>query len=120
MSTVDLDHFRQKLVTERERIAEAVRYLSEEAPNSDGGDAQETRLDDHFADSASVTYDREMDYSLEDNAEQLLARIDGALQRIEAGTNGRCVNCGKEIPVERLEAIPYAEYCIDDARERRA
>ena len=73
-------------------------------------------MDNHLADGASTTYDREIDYSLEENAEQVLGEIDRALQRMDEGTYGRCVNCGKEIAVERLEAIPYAELCIDCAR----
>ena len=117
MTSLDLDHFRESLESERKRVQDALQYLQEETP--DGGDAsQESRLDDHFTDSAAVTYDREMDFSLEENSEQLLEAISRALQRIEDGTYGKCANCGEDIPVERLEAIPYAEYCIDCARER--
>ena len=43
--------------------------------------------------------------------------IDAALQRIEAGTYGKCVNCGAPIPEERLEAMPWATLCIDCKRK---
>jgi RNA polymerase-binding protein DksA len=46
--------------------------------------------------------------------------IDGALHRIQAGNFGQCENCGRGIPPERLDAIPYTTYCIDCAREREA
>ena len=46
----------------------------------------------------------------------MLAEIDAALKRIEEGTYGICTNCGKEIPVDRLEALPWATLCIDCQR----
>jgi RNA polymerase-binding protein DksA len=118
VSTLDLDHFREALEAERKRVQDALQYLQAETPEGGEDESQESRLDNHFADSASVTYDREVDYSLEENAEQVLGEIDRALARMDDGTYGKCANCGKDIPVERLEAIPYAEYCIDCARER--
>ncbi|MEU2349555.1 TraR/DksA C4-type zinc finger protein [Modestobacter sp. NPDC049651] len=44
---------------------------------------------------------------------QTVEQIDAALQRIAAGTYGRCVDCGREIPVERLEFRPHAAGCVD-------
>jgi DnaK suppressor protein len=41
-----------------------------------------------------------------------VADIDHALERIEAGTYGRCVACGAAIPVERLQAVPWAALCV--------
>lgn len=41
-----------------------------------------------------------------------LEQIDQALARMEAGTYGLCEGCGGEIPVERLEAVPSAAYCV--------
>ena len=69
------------------------------------------------ADTATETYDREIDDGLEENAEQLLCEIDAALARIEEGTYGTCAVCGKPIAAERLEALPWATLCIDDARK---
>ena len=42
-----------------------------------------------------------------------LAQVDAALERIESGTYGICQDCGVTIPVERLEAMPAAAYCVD-------
>src|SRR4051812_50110242 len=76
--------------------------------------------DSHLADSASETVDREIEQSLEDNAEHLLARIDAALGRIEAGSCGRCERCTEPISEERLEGVPYAAKCIEwKRREER-
>jgi RNA polymerase-binding protein DksA len=120
MSTLDLDRFRETLEAERKRVRDALQYLHDEEPQVDGDEAQESRMDNHMADGAAVTYDREIDYSLEENSEQLLEEIDQALQRIDEGTYGKCQRCGKDIAVERLEAIPYAQHCIDCARELSA
>jgi DnaK suppressor protein len=117
VSGLDLDHFREALENERKRVTDAIKYLHDETPNPDGDETQESATQDHLADSASVTYDREIDFTLEENAEQVLGEIERALQRVEDGSYGKCVRCGKDIPVERLEAIPYAEFCIDCARE---
>ena len=42
----------------------------------------------------------------------LLSAIDAALERIRLGTFGECFNCGTEIGVKRLDAIPWVQYCI--------
>lgn len=46
------------------------------------------------------------------NLAQMRARIMNALQRMEDGSYGKCMRCGKEIPIDRLRAIPYAEYDV--------
>jgi RNA polymerase-binding protein DksA len=79
---------------------------------------EETAFDNHLADTATETYDRELDYTLEENSEHVLADIDAALKRIEDGTYGICTNRGEQIPVERLEARPWATLCIDCQREQ--
>jgi DnaK suppressor protein len=52
--------------------------------------------------------------------EDQLAEVNKALERIEEGTYGICTNCGKNILPERLEALPYAELCIDCQRQEGA
>jgi DnaK suppressor protein len=46
------------------------------------------------------------------NMSQMRARIINALERMEDGTYGKCMRCGKDIPIDRLRAIPYAEYDV--------
>ncbi len=120
MSTIETDRFKQLLVAERERVQHALQYLEKENPGSITDETgEQTTYDNHLGDTATVTYDRELDYTLEENEEQLLAEIDAALQRIEDGTYGICEVCGKPIGVERLEARPWTRLCIDDARNAR-
>ena len=119
MSAIDTDHFRKLLLEERRRVAAAIENLQEDHAGTLSDEAgEETAYDNHLADTATETYDRELDYSLEENSEHVLAEIDAALKRIEDGTYGICTNRGEQIPVERLEARPYATLCIDCQRER--
>jgi len=119
VSAIDTDHFRKLLLEERRRVAAAIENLQEDHAGTLSDEAgEETAYDNHLADTATETYDRELDYSLEENSEHVLAEIDAALKRIEDGTYGICTNRGEQIPVERLEARPYATLCIECQRER--
>lgn len=109
---MNVDRFRTLLLEERQRVADAIEYLHLENAGSQDDEVPETGM----ADTASVTLDRELDYSLEENSGHVLAEIDAALIRIDDGTFGRCASCGNAIPEERLEAMPYATKCIDCKR----
>ena len=117
MSQLDTEKFRRLLLEERERTASAIEFLQAENPGSiEDETGEETQGDQHLADAATATYDRELDYSLEGGAENVVRMIDEALARIDAGTYGTCRVCGREIGEERLEARPWTDLCIDDAR----
>jgi RNA polymerase-binding protein DksA len=118
MTTIEVDRFRQMLLEERERVRGAIEYLHKENPGSlEDETGEESVFDNHLGDTATVTYDREMDFTLEDNSEAVLAAIEKALSKIEGGTYGICERCGTQISEERLEALPYAELCIDCKRK---
>ena len=116
---MDAERFRTALLDERKRIEGAIDYLHRETPGSLEDETEEVfgGSDNHLGDAAAGTLDREIDYTLEEHSEQVLAQIDSALSRIEDGTFGKCTNCGKPIPEERLEARPWATLCIDCQRE---
>ena len=114
--TLDLEHFRRELESEQERLRAARESVNHtESLTEETGDLS-IGSDDHIADSATETYLRELDEGLEENAEHLLSEIDGALRRIDEGSYGICVVCGRPIGAKRLEAVPYARLCIDDKR----
>jgi len=121
--SIDTEHFRQALLEERQRVVDAISYLHEENPGSLEDETAEVlgTSDNHLAETASATVDREIDYTLEENSEHVLAAIDGALARIEQGSFGICRTCGQPIGEERLAALPYTTQCIDCKRkaERR-
>jgi len=119
MSAVDTARFRSILQEERQRVLDAISYLHEETPGSLEDETEEIvgSSDNHLGETATATLDREIDYSLEENSEQVLKSIEGALERIDEGTFGICQTCGEPISEERLEAIPYATQCIDCRRK---
>ena len=119
MSAIDVDRFRTALLDERKRAAAAIENIHQEHPGSISDETGEDAVyDNHLADTATETYDRELDYTLEESEERLLSEIDAALKRIDGGTYGICTNCGKQIPEDRLEARPWATLCIDCQRQR--
>jgi RNA polymerase-binding transcription factor len=65
------------------------------------------------ADLAVMAENKERDLWLANDAKQRLELIDKALSRIEKGTYGKCVNCGKPIPEERLLALPLTLYDVE-------
>lgn len=116
-ATLDTEHFKQRLLDERARVQEALDYLHEENAGLMEDEREEIPSDNHPADTATATVDREIDYTLEANEERVLSAIDGALKRVEDGTYGSCQKCGQPIAVERLEALPYTTQCIDCKRK---
>ena len=114
---VDPARFRDELLAERRRVLDAIEYLHKENPGSLEDETAEMPIDNHLAETATATLDREIDYTLEENSEHVLAAIDSALTRIEEGSFGQCVTCGKEIGEDRLAAIPWATQCIDCKRK---
>jgi len=114
--TIDLDRRRDELLALQSRLRATAAGLEHDQSLDDESGELPAWGADELADHASVTYDRELDDTLEENAEQILREIDAALTRIEDGTYGTCRICGKEIPPERLEAVPYATLCVEDKR----
>ncbi|HEU5034097.1 MAG TPA: TraR/DksA C4-type zinc finger protein [Mycobacteriales bacterium] len=96
----------EQLLAELEASLETVQHAA-------GDPGELTTVDQHPADSGTnlVTADREEATIEIVRAQQ--ERVREALARIEAGTYGRCVDCGAELPEERLEARPEAARCVD-------
>lgn len=112
---LDMAHFQDLLYTERERLEdelEQVRSSPTDIENAipeegEGGGEEDT------ADMASALMDKEMDLSVEDEIEDMLAQVDHALTKIEDGTYGICDISGNPIPKSRLEAIPWASLTVE-------
>jgi DnaK suppressor protein len=98
--------FRDKLIDRRGtlmgQVQEAERYSRER-------DSEATQ---DPADMAANAYTKELMVSMSDNDRQLLKLIDEAVERMEAGTYSKCVRCETVLPEKRLEAVPWARYCI--------
>jgi DnaK suppressor protein len=107
--------YRRRLVAERAELLAQARDLEEAA---DAAAAGEVGFDEEYADAGTVTFERERDLSLSQNARDLVEKIDRALERMDHGTFGRCQACGGPVEPERLDALPYALHCVADAQRR--
>ncbi|MGH3001915.1 MAG: TraR/DksA family transcriptional regulator [Gaiellaceae bacterium] len=119
MSAIEIDEFRKLLEAERRRLTSTVDRLRAEHPGSmedELGELGSGGTDNHLGDTASATYDRELDQGIEEGAQQTLADVGAALKRIDDGTYGTCGACGKPIGADRLKAIPWTRLCIEDQR----
>ena len=106
----DLEHFRKRLEAERVAVESRIAARSR--------DVQATVRDEEGVgdrcDEATLLYDREQAIDDADLDRDTLAQIDRALGRIDAGTYGVSEVSGKPIPIDRLEAVPYAATLVDE------
>jgi DnaK suppressor protein len=110
MSDSPLASRRAQLETEQARVRS---QLAKVGPGS------ALEFDDGFADSGQVTAERGEAEALAGTLLETLQDIDDALVKLEAGSYGRCEECGNEIAPARLEAMPAARLCITCASGRR-
>ncbi len=66
--------------------------------------------------AATHVFEQQRDIALRDKARGQLEAVEAAIGRLDEGTFGSCTSCGRPIARERLEAIPWAELCIDCQR----
>lgn len=107
MDPIDLDAARAALVAERARLVQEVGETII-APGQMTYGSQ--------AAAATQVFEQQRDLALRDRALAQMALVDAALARLDEGTFGTCVRCGKPISAARLEALPWAAYCIDCQR----
>ena len=70
------------------------------------------QVSQNFKESLSDKEELEIIEKEDSIEEDEIHKVEDALQRIAKGTFGLCLDCGKPIPIERLETIPYAEHCV--------
>ncbi len=98
----------RKVLEERQRVLrESVARTEQDGRAADAGDAAQD-----IADRASSSYQKEFLFHQSNNDRQLLQMVENALERIRVGVYGECISCGNEINPKRLNAVPWARYCI--------
>jgi DnaK suppressor protein len=108
---IDLHEMKVRLEAKRAELQESIAGLTEAHPELIGPiEAKEGPQD--FEDVAVDFLEMQQEQSLLVNQQALLKEVEDALQRIEQGTYGKCVNCGRPIPEKRLEAIPWATFDV--------
>jgi RNA polymerase-binding transcription factor DksA len=118
MTAAELNKYRDTLRTLGRRLSRDEAQAADEALRPSGALAEGSMINAP-GDAGDVSVDaasQDVSLGLMANERQMLAQVTGALQRIEQGTFGKCTVCGKAIGKERLAALPYTPYCVDDAR----
>ncbi len=113
-ANLELEHFRQLLLAKRREILGDVGAMESEAfKNQDSQSVSPM----HMADVGTDNFEQEFTLGLVESERQLLREIQEALDRIDEGTYGICLATGKPIGKARLNATPWAKYCIEYARQ---
>lgn len=114
-----LEYFKRTLKEERSKVYDFLNQM-EQNETIDSNSAMSRELsayDNHPADTATELFDKERGLAFKENEITIIKKIDDALASIDEGTYGKCKMCGKDIVEERLEFIPYAQFCVDCQRE---
>src|SRR4051812_15785732 len=119
MKPEELELFRQTLLNLRARLRGDLDQMTDEAlkrnqPDSSGN---LSNMPLHMADVGTENYDQEFDLGLIENQQGTLDLIHDALDRVNGGTFGQCLECHQPIAKPRLQALPYTPYCIECARK---
>ena len=122
LSAKELRHFKELLLEKRRELLGDVSQLSSEALRNNRQDAAGdlSNMPSHMADIGSDNWEQEFTIGLIATERALLREIDDALNRIEDRTYGVCQATHRMISTARLEAKPWARYCIEYARLREA
>ena len=114
MTKKELEHFKKLIIKKKEELFEELGYLKSSSINvtskDQSGDLSSYSF--HMADQGTDTMDREMAFTIASREGRYLHHLNEALERIEAGTYGKCRSCGCKISKSRLEAVPHATQCI--------
>ena len=108
---MNVEHFKELLLARRRELVGAIARAENEARVTGEVDVRDTG-------DRSVEYqatDKALSAATEDS--ETLEQVEDALVRIENGTYGKCVVCGKAIEPARLEAIPWTPYCLADQQK---
>jgi RNA polymerase-binding protein DksA len=108
------ERLKDKLLEEKTRLLhqadELVAEAEDLARNREAGD---TQFDEESGEGDTISVERERDLLLSAQARHVVDEIDAAIVRMKKGTYGVCSYAGRKIPLERLEAIPWADVCVD-------
>src|SRR6266576_1461107 len=106
MEKKKLDYFKKRLETRQQELRRTVTRTEQDGRSADEDSTQD------IADKAANSYNKEFLFHQSNNERQLLAMVEGALDRFRVGTFGQCISCGEEINSKRLEAVPWTRFCI--------
>jgi DnaK suppressor protein len=107
---------KERLLAREQELLRDMRRLGDDAR-----EAKETEVEDPI-DEVGSSESQALNFRRDTVASEELGHVQAALQRVEDGTYGKCVDCGRAISDARLEALPWTPYCVEDSEkhQRRA
>jgi DnaK suppressor protein len=109
---MNTERFKQRLLDKERELVQQMARLEDEA--RDSGETEVRDSADDATSSQGTTDALQEDVLLS----QTLVQVRDALKRIEDGTYGKCTACGRPIEAARLEAVPWAAYCLEDQEKQ--
>jgi RNA polymerase-binding protein DksA len=109
---MNTEHWKQRLLAKERELVEEMARLEHDA--RDSGEAEVRDSTDDATSSQSTSEALQEDVLLS----RTLVQVRDALKRIEDGTYGTCSACGRQIEAARLEAVPWAEFCLEDQEKQ--
>lgn len=113
---MDTAQAKEKLLAREQELLSDMRRLGEDAREAQMGGVEDP------IDSVESSENKALNFRVDTIASESLRQVQAALQRIEDGTYGKCIDCGRQISDSRLEAVPWTPYCLEDGEkhERKA
>ncbi len=109
---IDVEHYRTILKELERELMESLEHSEEDARNVAGAEVEDA------IDHANTDLSKDLVLDEGDRDYEKLRAVREALERIENGSFGQCLDCGREIPEARLTAVPWAPYCVEDQEKR--
>ncbi len=121
MKQENLDFFEKHLKEEREKIFEELETRKKDDFSATLKDStgEHSSYSFHMADQGTDSQEREKSFLFASRAGQYLDNINDAITRIKEGQFGICMQCGEDIDIERLKAVPIAKQCIKCKTSRK-
>ncbi len=116
MNRTQLEQIERLLVRERDKILRSLgRFQQQSKLSRESADADLSSYSFHMADQGTDAMEREKSFLFASKEGRYLYRIEDALRRLynEPDKFGVCYSCKKDIPFDRLDALPHARYCLD-------
>lgn len=110
-----LEYFKQLILEKRKEIIEQLESLRERMLDESGSGFvnENSPYSLHMAEQGTDAFEKEKNYLWAQRETKFLSYLDAALKRIEDGTYGYCIDCGKVIEKGRLEAVPHTQHCVN-------
>src|SRR3954465_1333401 len=112
MSVTDQKKYRQVLQALSSRVRSDADGMVEQVLGGSGTNGDLSNAPFHLGDMGTDEFLYDMNATLLENEQYIVAEAREALSRVDNGTFGICESCGQSIAAARLEAIPYTRFCV--------